>query len=140
MPDLDLAEQFLAAQGRILDRRRFERLFRGGDAAPVRDAVAAYRNADGGFGHGLEPDKRCPASLPIDVEIALQAYASAGADDPELLRRACDFLAGESVGGAVSLASPVIEDYPRAEHWSNTPARGERGRASSRRRHSALRG
>jgi len=55
-PDIEAAEQFLAANARVLERRRFERLFRGGDAGPVRDAVAADRNRDGGFGHALEPD------------------------------------------------------------------------------------
>ena len=81
MPDLDLAEQFLAAQGRILDRRRFERLFRGGDAAPVRDAVAAYRNADGGFGHGIEPDGRTPGTQPAATELALRILDQADAWD-----------------------------------------------------------
>ena len=92
MPDLDLAEQFLAAQGRILDRRRFERLFRGGDAAPVRDAVAAYRNADGGFGHGLEPDGRTPGTQPAATEQALRILDQADAWDEELARGACDQL------------------------------------------------
>ena len=62
-PDLDAAAQFLAANARVLDRRRFERLLLDGDARPVRDAVPAFRNADGGFGHVLEPDgARPPAS------------------------------------------------------------------------------
>jgi hypothetical protein len=50
-PDVDAAVRFLASNGRVLDRRRYERLFLGGAARPVRDAVAAYRNPDGGFGH-----------------------------------------------------------------------------------------
>ena len=50
--DVGAAQAFLAAHARVLDRRRFERLFEGGSAAAVRDAVAAYRNPDGGFGHG----------------------------------------------------------------------------------------
>ena len=57
-PDFDAAATFVAANARVIDRRRFERLFGDGDAQPVRDAVAAYRNADGGFGHALEPDCR----------------------------------------------------------------------------------
>jgi hypothetical protein len=40
-PDLDAAAQFLAANARVLDRRRFERLFLDGDARPVRDAATA---------------------------------------------------------------------------------------------------
>ena len=89
----------------------------------VVDALRGYRNADGGFGHGLEPDKRCPASLPIDVEVALKTLVAAGADDDGLVLGACDYLArvAEDVdhGGAVPLAFPVIEDYPRAEHWTD---------------------
>ncbi len=84
--------------------------------------LRGYRNDDGGFGHGLEPDKRCPASLPIDVEVALQAMATAGASDDQLVSGACDYLAKvaaeASAGGAVPPAFPVIEGYPRASHWS----------------------
>lgn len=49
-PDVDGAEQLLAAHAGVLDWRRFERDFCVGGATPVRDAVAAYRNPDGGFG------------------------------------------------------------------------------------------
>ena len=42
-PDFSAATAFVAANARVLDRRRFERLFEDGPAAPVRDAVAAYR-------------------------------------------------------------------------------------------------
>ena len=123
MPDLDLAEQFLAAQGRILDRRRFERLFRGGDAAPVRDAVAAYRNADGGFGHGLEPDGRTPGTQPAATEQALRILDQADAWDEELARGACDQLqaAAPPEGGAVFVHHNV-EGWPHAPWWQ--PAEG----------------
>ena len=122
MPDLDLAEQFLAAQGRILDRRRFERLFRGGDAAPVRDAVAAYRNADGGFGHGLEPDGRTPGTQPAATEQALRILDQADAWDEELARGACDQLqaAAPPEGGAIFVHDNV-EGWPHAPWWQ--PAR-----------------
>ena len=63
-PDINAAAVFVAANARLLDRRRFQRLFEDGPAAPVRDAVAAYRNDDGGFGHALEPDCRAPGSQP----------------------------------------------------------------------------
>jgi hypothetical protein len=115
-------ESFVLAQARLLERRLFATCLRGAAASGVEDALRGYRNYDGGFGHGLEPDKRCPASLPIDVEIALQTCAIAGIDDPTLLGPACDYLgrvaADADAGGAVPLAFPVIESYPRAEHWS----------------------
>ncbi|WP_306207179.1 hypothetical protein [Actinoplanes sp. RD1] len=117
--DFDAAERFLTTEARLLERRLFATLFRGASPAGVVAALRAHRNEDGGFGHGLEPDTRCPASLPIYTEIALQSLAAAGAPDPELLGSACDHLARIAApGGAVPLAFPVIERYPRAEHWT----------------------
>jgi hypothetical protein len=88
-----------------------------------RCVLRGYQNDDGGFGHGLEPDKRCPASLPIDVEFAFQALAAVGAVGPEMLQRACDFLArtAAKIGadGSVPLAFPIIESFPRAAHWTD---------------------
>jgi hypothetical protein len=118
-------ERFLRAQARLVDQRLFDTCFRGAPASGVVDALRGYQNDDGGFGHGLEPDKRCPASLPLDVEVAFQTLATAGASDAEMIGRACDFLAraaGED--GTVPLAFPVIEGYPRAEHmtdWTYVP-------------------
>jgi hypothetical protein len=123
MTDLPLAQQFLAAHGRILDRRRFERLFLGGDAAPVRDAVAAYRNPDGGFGHGLEPDGRTPGSQPAATEQALRILDQADAWDDDLVRGACDQLAATAPpeGGAV-FVDPNVEGWPHAPWWQ--PSQG----------------
>src|ERR1700730_17230051 len=100
-PDFDAAADFLAG-ARVLDRRGFERLFSGGQAKPVRDAVAAYRNADGGFGHALEPDLRTAASQPAAVEMALRIMDLAGAWDERLVRDAIDWLAtlAPAEGGA----------------------------------------
>src|SRR5579863_5272095 len=92
-PDFEAAAGFLAARARVLDRRVFERLFGGGAAGPVRDAVAAYRNGDGGFGHGLEPDCRAAASQPAAVEMALRMMDLADEWDPALARAAVDWLA-----------------------------------------------
>ncbi len=101
-PDFDAAADFLAASARVLDRRVFERLFSGGAAGPVRDAVAAYRNADGGFGHALEPDCRTAASQPAAVEMALRIMDLADAWDERLVRDAIDWLAAiaPAEGGA----------------------------------------
>jgi hypothetical protein len=114
--------RFLLNQARLLERRLFATCFLGQPAAGVVDALRGYQNDDGGFGHALEPDKRCPASLPIDVETAFQALAAAGAVDHGMVTRACDFLARTAAdagaGGAVPPAFPVIESYPRAAHWT----------------------
>jgi hypothetical protein len=114
---------FILRQGRLLERRLFATCFENAPATGVVDAVRGFGNDDGGFGHGLEPDKRCPASLPIDVEVALQALVTANASDRALVLGACDYLAKVAAGaeceGAVPPAFPVIESFPRAAHWND---------------------
>jgi hypothetical protein len=108
-----------------VERRLFATVFEGADPAGVVDALRGYQNSDGGFGHGLEPDKRCPDSVALDVETAFDILLAAGARDDEMVRRACDWLQSVATPeGAVSLTSPVIEGYPRAEHvaeWTYVP-------------------
>jgi hypothetical protein len=115
--------RFLTSQARLLERRLFAASFLGAATTGVVGALRGYQNDDGGFGHALEPDKRCPASLPIDVETAFGALASVGAVDREMVTRACDFLASTAAragaGGAVPPAFPVIESFPRAAHWTD---------------------
>lgn len=116
----DRARQFVIGEGRLLEQRLFETVFEDGPPEAVIDALRGFQNADGGFGHGLEPDKRCPASLPIDVEIALQAMVTAGASDPAMVARACDWLASVATpDGSVAASFPVMEGYPRASHWTD---------------------
>jgi hypothetical protein len=111
---------FVYRQGRLLERRLFAALFEDGPAEAVVDCVRGYRNPDGGFGHALEPDKRAPASQPLDVQIALEALDAAAAFDVDLVDGACAFL--ETVAderGAVPVVLPSIAAYPRADHWQD---------------------
>ena len=117
-PDLDAAARFLAASGRVLDRRRFERHFAGGAARPVRDAVAAYRNDDGGFGHALEPDGRAPGSQPAALQLALRTLHEVDAWDEDLVAGGCDWLerSAPAEGGAM-FVDPGIAGWPHAPWW-----------------------
>ena len=119
MDIFNAGRDFVRQEGRLVERRLFATLFEDADPVGVVDALRGYQNADGGFGHGLEPDKRCPDSLPLDVEAAFDNLLAAGARDEDMVRRACDWLQTVATPeGAVSLASPAIEGYPRAEHMS----------------------
>jgi hypothetical protein len=62
--DLDGASDFMVAHARMLDRRRFELQFGEGDPDATLAALNAYRNPDGGYGWGLEPDLRAVESQP----------------------------------------------------------------------------
>jgi hypothetical protein len=119
-PDFDAAAEFIAANARVLDQRRFDRLFAAdGGATPVRDAVAAYRNADGGFGHGLEPDCRTPGSQPAAAAMAFHVLDEADAWDSELVRGACDWLGAvaPAEGGAAFVEAAALAGGPHAPWW-----------------------
>ena len=117
-PDFDAAAGFVAANARVLDRRRFQRLFEDGPAAPVRDAVAAYRNDDGGFGHALEPDCRAPGSQPAAAAMALRLMDETGAWDEDLVRGACDWLAAVAPAeGGAAFVEATLTGWPHAPWW-----------------------
>ena len=81
--DVGAAERFVFANARVLERHRLAVLLSGGEVAPVLEALRAYRNPDGGFGHALEPDVRAPESEPASTLSALEVLAEVGAlDDP----------------------------------------------------------
>jgi hypothetical protein len=65
--DIDAAERFVLANARLLDRHRLAVLVHGAPLEPVLDALRAYRNPDGGFGHALDPDIRAPESEPAST-------------------------------------------------------------------------
>jgi len=116
---------FVRRDARLVESRLFATVFEDADAHGVVDALRGYQNADGGFGHGLEPDKRCPDSLPLDVEVAFDTLLAADARDDVMIRRAVDWLAlTANSDGAVPLCGPAVEGYPRAEHiseWTYQP-------------------
>jgi hypothetical protein len=124
---IERAQDFIWRNARLLERQLFAYLFCGGSPQPVIDALRAYQNPDGGFGHGLEPDKRCPDSQPVDVEMALKVLdvCSALTDtqvQDRLIYPLCDFLVSiTGASGGVPFALPSVNQYPHAPWWT-TPA------------------
>jgi hypothetical protein len=115
---LERGREFIYATARVLEQRLFATVFEGAPATGVVDALCAYRNDDGGFGHGLEPDARAPASQPVDVWFAFDTLAAARAQADDLVLPACDWLA--TLGVPVPIMLPSIRDYPQAKHWRET--------------------
>lgn len=114
--DLSAATSFLASYGRLLDRRRFEFLFGDGNSAAVLAAVDGYRNADGGYGWGLEPDLRAPESQPGGALHALEVFAEVGPTSRAV--EVCDWLGRISLAdGGVPFAVPVADPAGCAPFW-----------------------
>lgn len=116
--DIDAAVTFLTTHGRLLERRRLSTLLGEGTAIDVLSALDAYRNADGGYGWGLEPDLRSVTSQPVGAMHALEVFAElpdAAGRHPLLL---CDWLAGHTLpDGGVPFALPFADQVGSVGHW-----------------------
>jgi hypothetical protein len=125
MIDLDAAEQFVHANARLIDRHRLAVLLHGAPAGPVLDALRAYRTPDGGFGHALEPDVRCPGSQPSAVLQALEILAGLGELDDPLVGEIGDWLTAiTNPDGGVPTVLPSAEGHPRAPWMVPAPESG----------------
>ncbi|HEV7721248.1 MAG TPA: hypothetical protein VGO60_08190 [Iamia sp.] len=119
--DLASAERFVATHGRLLDRHRLACLLHGGDADRQRlhAAVEAYRNPDGGYGWGLEPDLRDGTSQPGPSLHAFEAWVDAGPPVGSRAVELCDWLASIALDdGALPFGLPVDDRAGTAPFWA----------------------
>ncbi len=113
------ARDFILTNARMIERRLFDFHFGSGNIEGVYHAVYAYRNVDGGFGHGMEPDTASPESQPLFSIMALETLDEIGYLTPELILK--DFMPYfESVttakGGIPWMFQPKGE-YPCEDHF-----------------------
>ena len=114
------ARRFMAGHARTLDRRRFDVLFGGGDLVPLLAALGAYRNSDGGYGHGLEPDLRAPESQPGAALHAFEVFAEMAPRTALDAAQLCDWLASVSLpDGGLPFALPIADPSASAPFWTN---------------------
>lgn len=114
------ARDFIYTHARLLERLLFAVRFEGAPPDAVGRLVTAYQNPDGGLGHALEPDVRCPESQPLFVEVGLDAMREAGWRDREFALSLCSFL--ERVSDPTGLVPPILPsalNSPRAPHWTS---------------------
>jgi hypothetical protein len=119
MVDLPAAVSFMAANGRLLDRRRLQVLLGDGDPAVVVAALDGYRNADGGYGWGMEPDLRAAESQPAGALHAFEALADAAPVVSPHAVQLCDWLDAVTLpDGGLPFALPVADPAGLAPFWA----------------------
>ena len=120
--DLQNAASFMATHARILDRRRFQVLVGEGDTtddtAAVLAALDGYRNSDGGYGWGLEPDLRTTESQPGAALHAFEAMADAAPATTPNAAALCDWLHSVTLpDGGLPFALPIRNPAGCAPFW-----------------------
>ena len=113
------ARDFILTNARMIERRLFQFHFENDSPEGVFHAVYAYRNADGGFGHGMEPDTASPESQPLFSIMALETLDEVGYLTKDIILN--DFMPYfESIttdkGGIPWMLLPT-SDYPCAGHF-----------------------
>jgi hypothetical protein len=127
MIELGTTSAFMDTHARLIDRRRFDLLFRGGDPEAVICALAGYANADGGFGWALEPDLRGASSQPVGALHAFEVLEEIAPSTNPLAATLCDWLEAVSLAdGGLPFALPGARGPGSAPHW----ARADHSRSS----------
>lgn len=120
--DYEKAVKYLNEQARPLERALYQYHFEGGAGDAVLSELAAYQNADGGFGRGLGPDIRLDDSSVNATAIAFQRLReiSAPADHPVVVN-ACRYLVATYNEKRINWPIiPInIDDAPHAPWWGH---------------------
>jgi hypothetical protein len=117
--NLAAATSFMAAHARLLDRRRLALLLGDTDTSAVLAAVDGYRNPDGGYGWGMEPDLRAPESQPGGALHAFEVFEDIAPATTHHAAELCDWLAGVTLpDGGLPFALPVQDATGCAPFWA----------------------
>ena len=119
MANLDKADSWLRHNGRSIDVAlvQFETT---NSVQPVLDALTAYANSDGGFGHALEPDVRLSESSVLATTVALQTLSRCNQPSSNMLvKKAMGYLemTFDRAQGAWPIVPANVGDAAHAPWW-----------------------
>ena len=121
--NLDRAADFVQMNARMLDRRRFSLLLGEAEPTAVVTALDAYRNSDGGYGWGLEPDLRAGESQPGGALHAFEVFEEIAPHTSGQAEALCDWLSSVSLpDGGIPFALPVSRTAGCAPFWAEADA------------------
>ena len=124
--NIEAARAFIIRNARPLDLARWQYLFESGSRQAVLNALAAYQNADGGFGHALEPDCWNPCSSPVQTWAATEILREIAPVDPAhpIIQGILRYLetTPDFDGHTYRQTIPSNDDHPHAPWWRFDPA------------------
>ena len=122
---VELDRNFVYENARPLDLARWQFLFENGSQQEVLKHLASYQNADGGFGHALEPDCWNPNSSPIQTWAATKIIREINLEEKEhpVIQGILNYLSsGKDFDGHTwANTIPSNNNFPHAPWWSYDP-------------------
>jgi hypothetical protein len=116
----DQAMQFMVTHARLLDRRRLARLLGQGSVQSLLGALEGFRNANGGYGFGLEPDLRATESQPGGALHAFEVFEEIAPQTTPRAVELCDWLRAASLpDGGLPFALPITDRTGCAPFWAD---------------------
>jgi hypothetical protein len=124
IPALQRARDFVKTRARPVDQAFLAFSFDEAPGSAVWETLSPFANSDGGFGHGMEPDCRLPASSTLATITAFTYLIPSGApaDHPlvaggirHLLQTYDSHLQGWP------MLPPEADNHPRAFWWNHSP-------------------
>lgn len=117
--NLKSARDFVYANGTLWERALFAYLFQNQPIERLHACLLNYKNPDGGFGHALEPDARCPDSHPLALEFLLGMMIKCGVPAGNLLEGSATWIErSREIDGSLK-NPPAFLEYPHAPWWSH---------------------
>ncbi|MDE6200930.1 MAG: hypothetical protein K2M47_03525 [Clostridiales bacterium] len=116
----DKACSFIYRNARPLDLALWRYHFDGGSRKDIIDILSFYQNADGGFGHAIEPDFWNPNSSPISTWKAICVLKEIGIDaNEDIVKHVLTYL-GSGKDFSEGMWYNTVKsnnDYPHAIWW-----------------------
>ncbi len=121
--DKNAAIKYILENARPIDLAVYKYFFENGSKESVIDELSKFRNADGGFGHALEPDFFNPNSSPIATNDAIITLSRVNAldRDSDMVKGIVRYLASHDSFDEDKkrwlFAIDSNKDYPHAIWW-----------------------
>lgn len=116
---IEKARDFVCANGALWERALFACLFEDGGTERVHQCLLCYKNPDGGWGHGLEHDLKCPDSNPLALEFLLQMIRDTDIPIGGILARTTTWVEQNREEDGALKNPPCLLDYPHAPWWND---------------------
>ena len=118
MISINKTRTYVHTHGTMWERALFEYLFFDGPLERVHQCLRCYKNADGGWGHGMEHDIRCPSSNPLALEFLLSVFRDTGIEPGDLLDGAAAWVETNQADDGTLINPPDLLDWPHKPWWN----------------------